>query len=334
MAHCWRASTLPNTGCAAVSIAASSTPGCACCFKTASRLGDGVIWYALMLALPFIYGAQGLKVALIMLATSAVGLAVYKFLKRTFVRERPFIRHAGISLARRAARSLQLPVGPHAARGGLHLAGLRGVSRTQLRAGAAGAGHRRVARGARPALSDRRAGRRLVRRGQRRDRRVASVDHSACGYCSSPTSTFRASTASPLRSALSRRPRARSASRPCWSRRNIPAPRRTPSPASSACLRAACRAIPEDRRFLGGPLKRALNAELAAQRRPGAHPHAVHRALRRACVSRASTACRWSRPITPSSKTICITTCRSCRAASDAGSRGTSRSRNAPTSPR
>ena len=67
--------------------------------KTASRLGDGVIWYALMLALPFIYGAEGLKVALIMLATSAVGLAVYKFLKRTFVRERPFIRHAGISLA-------------------------------------------------------------------------------------------------------------------------------------------------------------------------------------------------------------------------------------------
>jgi undecaprenyl-diphosphatase len=52
-----------------------------------------------MIALPFIYGDQGLKVALIMLATSAVGLAVYKFLKRTFVRERPFIRHAGISLA-------------------------------------------------------------------------------------------------------------------------------------------------------------------------------------------------------------------------------------------
>ena len=41
-------------------------------FKAASRLGDGVIWYALMLALPFIYGDQGLKVALVMLATSAV----------------------------------------------------------------------------------------------------------------------------------------------------------------------------------------------------------------------------------------------------------------------
>jgi undecaprenyl-diphosphatase len=68
-------------------------------FMTASRLGDGVIWYALMLALPFLYGNHGLKVALVMLATSALGLAVYKFLKRTFVRERPFIRHAGISLA-------------------------------------------------------------------------------------------------------------------------------------------------------------------------------------------------------------------------------------------
>ena len=68
-------------------------------FMTASRLGDGVIWYTLMLAMPLLYGAYGLKVALVMLATGAVNLASYKFLKRTFVRERPFIRHAGISLA-------------------------------------------------------------------------------------------------------------------------------------------------------------------------------------------------------------------------------------------
>ena len=68
-------------------------------FMTASRLGDGVIWYALMLVLPLVYGAAGLNVALIMLTTGAVNLAAYKFLKRTFVRERPFIRHAGISLA-------------------------------------------------------------------------------------------------------------------------------------------------------------------------------------------------------------------------------------------
>jgi len=68
-------------------------------FMAASRLGDGVIWYVLMLALPFIHGTQGLHVSLTMLATSGAGLAVYKCLKRIFVRERPFIRHAGISLA-------------------------------------------------------------------------------------------------------------------------------------------------------------------------------------------------------------------------------------------
>ena len=80
-------------------------------FKIASRLGDGVIWYALMLLLPFIHGAQGLRVALIMLATSAVNLATYKFLKRTFVRERPFIRHAGISLAQAPLDRYSFPSG-------------------------------------------------------------------------------------------------------------------------------------------------------------------------------------------------------------------------------
>lgn len=68
-------------------------------FMAVSRLGDGVIWYALMGVLPLIYGAPGLRISAIMLATSAIGLAVYKLLKRIFVRERPFIRHPGISLA-------------------------------------------------------------------------------------------------------------------------------------------------------------------------------------------------------------------------------------------
>jgi undecaprenyl-diphosphatase len=68
-------------------------------FMAVSRLGDGVVWYTLMLLLPFMYGAHGLRVSAVMLATSAIGLAVYKLLKRIFVRERPFIRHAGISLA-------------------------------------------------------------------------------------------------------------------------------------------------------------------------------------------------------------------------------------------
>jgi undecaprenyl-diphosphatase len=80
-------------------------------FKIASRLGDGVVWYTLMLALPFLYGERGLRVGLIMLASSAVNLATYKFLKRTFVRERPFIRHAGISLAQAPLDRYSFPSG-------------------------------------------------------------------------------------------------------------------------------------------------------------------------------------------------------------------------------
>ena len=80
-------------------------------FRTASRLGDGLIWYALMLALPFLHGGDGLRVALIMLATGAINLASYKLLKRTFVRERPFIRHAGISLAQAPLDRYSFPSG-------------------------------------------------------------------------------------------------------------------------------------------------------------------------------------------------------------------------------
>jgi undecaprenyl-diphosphatase len=80
-------------------------------FRAASRLGDGIIWYALMLLLPVLYGTQGVRVALVMLATGAAGLAVYKLLKRTFVRERPFIRHAGISLAQAPLDRYSFPSG-------------------------------------------------------------------------------------------------------------------------------------------------------------------------------------------------------------------------------
>jgi undecaprenyl-diphosphatase len=80
-------------------------------FKTASRLGDGVVWYVLMVALPLIYGVRGLQVAMGLLATGAAGLVVYKLLKRIFVRERPFIRHAGISLAQAPLDRYSFPSG-------------------------------------------------------------------------------------------------------------------------------------------------------------------------------------------------------------------------------
>ncbi len=68
-------------------------------FVFASRIGDGALWYALVLALPLAFGREALPTALSMAATGLAGLLAYKWLKRTFVRERPFIRHRGISLA-------------------------------------------------------------------------------------------------------------------------------------------------------------------------------------------------------------------------------------------
>ncbi|MGH8200753.1 MAG: phosphatase PAP2 family protein [Steroidobacteraceae bacterium] len=68
-------------------------------FQTASRLGDGIVWYALIVALPCVYGRQALRPAVVMAFTSVLGLLVYKVLKRAFVRERPFITHAAIDPA-------------------------------------------------------------------------------------------------------------------------------------------------------------------------------------------------------------------------------------------
>jgi undecaprenyl-diphosphatase len=60
-------------------------------FRLVSRLGDGVLWYLLMLLLPVWYGEAGLKPALVMAVTSSVGWAFYKALKSRLVRERPYI---------------------------------------------------------------------------------------------------------------------------------------------------------------------------------------------------------------------------------------------------
>jgi len=68
-------------------------------FRVASRLGDGVFWYALIIALPLIYGRAAVRPAVAMALTAIAGVLLYKWLKRTFVRERPFITHSAIDLA-------------------------------------------------------------------------------------------------------------------------------------------------------------------------------------------------------------------------------------------
>ncbi len=59
-------------------------------FAVVSRLGNGVFWYLLMGAMVLLGGREGLIAALHMLAVGLVGLAIYKALKDSLVRPRPF----------------------------------------------------------------------------------------------------------------------------------------------------------------------------------------------------------------------------------------------------
>jgi undecaprenyl-diphosphatase len=67
-------------------------------FQLASRLGDGIVWYVLILALPLLYGTAALRAAIVMALTGVLGVLLYSVLKRVFVRERPFITHRSIDL--------------------------------------------------------------------------------------------------------------------------------------------------------------------------------------------------------------------------------------------
>lgn len=66
-------------------------------FAVISRLGDGPVWYMLMLAFA-LSGPRGAAIALQMGATGAAGLALYKLLKQRLVRQRPYLAHPGIEL--------------------------------------------------------------------------------------------------------------------------------------------------------------------------------------------------------------------------------------------
>ena len=59
-------------------------------FAAASRLGDGVFWYALMLAMVLLDGLDGLMASAHLAATGAIALMLYKLLKRWTRRPRPY----------------------------------------------------------------------------------------------------------------------------------------------------------------------------------------------------------------------------------------------------
>ena len=65
-------------------------------FATVSRLGDGLFWYALMLALIAFDGLEGLRASVHMAATGLATLLLYKLLKRWTRRPRPCARDGRI----------------------------------------------------------------------------------------------------------------------------------------------------------------------------------------------------------------------------------------------
>jgi undecaprenyl-diphosphatase len=65
-------------------------------FAAVSRLGDGVAWYVMLAILPLVFGAPAWPPTLAMGVTALVGVALYKVLKSTLVRQRPFASHLNV----------------------------------------------------------------------------------------------------------------------------------------------------------------------------------------------------------------------------------------------
>jgi undecaprenyl-diphosphatase len=76
-------------------------------FVGVSHLGNGWLWYGLMIALPLVYGREGALASLRMVGVGAVCLALYRWIKRTAARPRPY--QADQAITRRAR-----PLDPYA----------------------------------------------------------------------------------------------------------------------------------------------------------------------------------------------------------------------------
>ncbi len=68
-------------------------------FAIVSRLGDGVFWYVLMLALLLVQGQTALPAVAQMLAAGVVALALYKWIKARTTRPRPCAQHDHIRIS-------------------------------------------------------------------------------------------------------------------------------------------------------------------------------------------------------------------------------------------
>jgi undecaprenyl-diphosphatase len=80
-------------------------------FSLASRLGDGVVWYALLVGIALLDGLDGLLASVHMALTGAAALAVYRVLKRRARRLRPFANDPRIRALARPLDEFSFPSG-------------------------------------------------------------------------------------------------------------------------------------------------------------------------------------------------------------------------------
>lgn len=79
--------------------------------NAASRLGDGILWYGLIIALALVGGTHGRDVAAHMILAALLNLALYLWLKRRIGRSRPYVDCPGIRLGARVLDQFSFPSG-------------------------------------------------------------------------------------------------------------------------------------------------------------------------------------------------------------------------------
>lgn len=80
-------------------------------FCFVSRIGDWPLWVGLIFALPVVFGRDALGASVHMAVTGIVGIGVYKMLKLSLLRERPFASHPGVHLFSRPMDRYSFPSG-------------------------------------------------------------------------------------------------------------------------------------------------------------------------------------------------------------------------------
>jgi len=80
-------------------------------FRVASRLGDGVFWYTLMVVLLARYGMQALQPVLHMMLVGLCCTVLYKWLKQRTLRPRPYEAHPDIVASGKALDRFSFPSG-------------------------------------------------------------------------------------------------------------------------------------------------------------------------------------------------------------------------------